>query len=139
MPAKPSPVVARVRVVVVADDLGICDERDRGIFESLDNGIVTCAVVLPNGDTSGAACDKARQRGYFARGQIGLHLNVSEGRPLSNPHDVASLLHWRGLSGTTGTKEAPPQFVGMRELQRRFEQRKNEVEGGNEELSLIHI
>jgi predicted glycoside hydrolase/deacetylase ChbG (UPF0249 family) len=108
----------RVRVSVVADDLGICAERDAGIFECLDHGIVTAAVVLPNGLTSAAACAEAIRRGVASR--IGLHLNLSEGQPLSPVKEVRSLLQETGGGvGIAGIGDCGWCFLGMRELQRR--------------------
>lgn len=52
----PEGAALRVCVAVVADDLGICSERDRGIFECFERGIVTDAVILPNGESAEAAC-----------------------------------------------------------------------------------
>ena len=54
----------------------------------LKQGIVTQASLLPNMPHSIAAASVARQNGM----PIGLHLNLTEGRPLSSPFKVQSLV-----------------------------------------------
>jgi predicted glycoside hydrolase/deacetylase ChbG (UPF0249 family) len=71
------------KLIINADDLGAGAETDRAIFETLDAGIVTSASLLVNGPStdSAAAVLLARQR------PVGVHINLSEGRPLSRPID----------------------------------------------------
>jgi hypothetical protein len=42
----------QVKLVIMADDLGIAPERDEGIFAAFENGIVTSASLFVNGSTS---------------------------------------------------------------------------------------
>jgi len=42
----------KVKLIVTADDLGIAPERDQGIFEAFEHGIVTSASLLVNGCTA---------------------------------------------------------------------------------------
>lgn len=42
----------KVKLIVTADDLGIAPERDEGIFEAFEHGVVTSASLLVNGSTA---------------------------------------------------------------------------------------
>jgi predicted glycoside hydrolase/deacetylase ChbG (UPF0249 family) len=89
------------RCVVVADDFGISMERSRGIIRALKSGVVTSTSVMANGDAAVEAIEMARANGLL--GVVGLHLNLTEGRPLSRPQDIPSLLLQRGESHQPGT------------------------------------
>lgn len=71
-------------LIVNADDLGYSSHRDEGIFEAYKNGYISSASLLVNGSTSEQAAKTARTIGM----PVGLHLNLSEGYPLS---DVPSI------------------------------------------------
>jgi len=66
-------------LIVNADDLGWAVGRDRGIFRSIEQGIVTSVSLLANGATFQSAVDE------LARYQVGVgvHLNLSEGKSLT--------------------------------------------------------
>jgi hypothetical protein len=57
-----NPDVRQRLVIVNADDLGLSDEIDRGIFEAHDRGIVTSASLLVDGPHAADAVRLARQR-----------------------------------------------------------------------------
>lgn len=71
------------RLIVNADDLGADEARNEGIFEAMRAGVVTSATILPNGPALGHALAGIRSGG-FARVSFGVHLNLTEGRPLSD-------------------------------------------------------
>ncbi|GAC1399313.1 MAG: chitin disaccharide deacetylase [Chloroflexota bacterium] len=81
------------RLIVNADDLGIAEGVNRGIFELAALGVVTSASLMVTMPASRAAWEQAQATGL----DVGLHLNISSGRPLSPPHLVPSLL---GPGGT---------------------------------------
>jgi predicted glycoside hydrolase/deacetylase ChbG (UPF0249 family) len=73
------------RLVVNADDLGADPGRNRGIAEGLAAGVVTSVSLLANGPALEDAVE--RLRALNGRGiSLGLHLNLSEGTPLSPGH-----------------------------------------------------
>jgi predicted glycoside hydrolase/deacetylase ChbG (UPF0249 family) len=76
------------RLIVNADDLGADEGRNEGIFEAIRAGVVTSASILPNGPALGHALQEIRAGG-FEKVSFGVHLNLTEGRPLS--HDVELL------------------------------------------------
>jgi predicted glycoside hydrolase/deacetylase ChbG (UPF0249 family) len=66
------------RLIINADDLGSGRERDRGIFESFADGIVTSASLFANGPSFSSAAATARQLDL----PLGVHLNLADGMPL---------------------------------------------------------
>jgi predicted glycoside hydrolase/deacetylase ChbG (UPF0249 family) len=70
-------------LVINADDLGSDIARNEGIFRALDAGIVTSASIL----TNGPAFDDAVKRMCSTPCRsvsFGVHLNISQGTPVSN-------------------------------------------------------
>ena len=78
------------RLIINADDLGADEGRNAGIFEALRAGIVTSASILPNGPALDHALAGIRSGGFDGV-SFGVHLNLTEGRPLAE-----------GLSRLTG-------------------------------------
>ncbi|MDF1554164.1 MAG: ChbG/HpnK family deacetylase [Deferrisomatales bacterium] len=71
------------RLVVNADDLGADPARNAGIFAAVRGGAVTSVSVLVNGPAFEASREELAalcRRGL----SVGLHLNLSEGRPLAS-------------------------------------------------------
>lgn len=66
-------------VIVNADDLGYSERRDRGILSAYAEGLISSASLMVTGDTATEAALQARQIGL----PLGLHLNLSEGTPLT--------------------------------------------------------
>src|SRR6478752_9122799 len=75
LPALPS------AVIVTGDDLGHSDAATDGVLHALERGWITHASLLANLPASHAACDVAWSRGVQDR--VGLHVNFSEGPPLT--------------------------------------------------------
>lgn len=78
------------RLIINADDLGADEGRNTGIFEAMRAGVVTSASILPNGPALDHALAGIRSGG-FEGVSFGVHLNLTEGRPLAE-----------GLSRLTG-------------------------------------
>ncbi len=70
------------RLIINADDLGADAARNEGIFEAMRAGVVTSASILPNGPALDHALEGIRSGG-FERVSFGVHLNLTEGRPLA--------------------------------------------------------
>jgi len=70
------------QLVINADDLGADEGRNQGIFEAIESGSVTSASILVNGPGLKDVLAKVR-RLEEARVSLGIHLNLSEGKPLS--------------------------------------------------------
>jgi predicted glycoside hydrolase/deacetylase ChbG (UPF0249 family) len=70
------------RLIINADDLGADEARNAGIFEGIQAGVVTSASILPNGPGLSDALNRIRS-GSFHHASWGVHLNLSEGKPVS--------------------------------------------------------
>jgi chitin disaccharide deacetylase len=80
---------ARRQLIVTADDFNLSAGVNRGILEAHQHGIVTETSVMVNlGDLQQAAVLLATA----PRLGVGLHLNITRGRPLASPGAVAELL-----------------------------------------------
>ncbi len=91
-------LLAPERVLVVhADDLGIDVARNRGIAEAFARGVLTSVSVLANGPAFDDALRRLRER---PGADVGVHLNLTEGKPL---HGGATLV---GSGGRFPGKEA---------------------------------
>jgi len=71
------------QLIVNADDWGADKSRNAGIFEAIAAGAVTSVSILPNGP---ALTDGLRRIRELPRDSvsIGIHFNLSEGKPLSS-------------------------------------------------------
>ncbi len=81
------------RLIVNADDFGLCASVNRGILEAHRNGIVTSATLLANAPGFQDAVALARETPTLG---VGVHLNLTRGRPLSPPAEVPSLVRQDG-------------------------------------------
>lgn len=85
-------------LIVNADDLGLAPGVTRGTLELARFGVVTSASLLPNLPGSAEALAMAREIGL----DVGLHLNLCVGMPLSPPQTVPCLLRHDGAFATAG-------------------------------------
>jgi len=80
-------------LIVNADDLGWTEGVNRGIAEAHRKGLVTSTSLLANGQAFGSALDVARANPELG---IGVHLNLSDGRPTAPRQQVAGLVNGDG-------------------------------------------
>ena len=83
------------RLIINADDFGTTDDVTEAIIRTHINGIVTSASLL----MTGAACERSID---FAQSNenlsVGIHLNLTEGCPLTwDKHSVSTLIGRNGL------------------------------------------
>ena len=74
------------RIIVNADDFGLCGDVTRGILDAHRNGQVSSTTLMVNMPGTEEAVEVARQHPNLG---VGLHFNLTEGRPLT---DVPSLV-----------------------------------------------
>ena len=79
-------------LIVNADDLGWADGVNRGIADAHRNGIVTSASLIANGAAFAGAIDVAKNAPALG---IGVHLNLSDGKPVAD-EPVLSLINEHG-------------------------------------------
>ena len=68
-----------MEVIVNADDLGYSARRDAGILSAFRDGMISSASLMVTGDSALQSAKSAQQLSL----PVGLHLNLSEGRPLT--------------------------------------------------------
>jgi predicted glycoside hydrolase/deacetylase ChbG (UPF0249 family) len=92
--------MARTALLITADDLGYASSRDAGILQAYSRGVVRRASLLVGGASAASAARLARAAGLH----LGLHVNLTEGRPVLPTYRVPSLLGPCGqlLRGTEG-------------------------------------
>jgi predicted glycoside hydrolase/deacetylase ChbG (UPF0249 family) len=99
------------RLVVNADDLGLADSVNRGIFETIEHGVVTSTSLMVNMPGREDAARRLRQWRDTGRDTlgVGLHFNIVAGPPLSSCGTLLDQrtgrflpmlsLAWRALAG----------------------------------------
>lgn len=80
------------QLIVNADDMGRTPEINAGIVEAFVDGIVTGATIMTNFPAFEDAVDLVKTHHL----PIGVHLNLTEGKPLCDPSAVPSLVDAEG-------------------------------------------
>jgi chitin disaccharide deacetylase len=80
------------QLIVNADDLGLRADWDDAICAALARGVVRSVSIL----TTGPTYTRARQAASALGADVGVHLDLVSGRPLSPLHEIASLVDHRG-------------------------------------------
>ena len=93
-------------LVVTADDLGLSPAVTKGILESHRRGVVRSTSLIVTADSSAEAAAQARMEPDL---EVGLHIDLVGGWPVSDPAAVRSL-----VDGEDG------RFVGLAELTKRL-------------------
>jgi chitin disaccharide deacetylase len=88
------------RLVVTADDFGLCAEVNEAVRRAHRDGVLTCASLMVGADAAAEAAAIARADGL----PVGLHLTLVEGRPVLPPERVPALVDGAGRfrSGAAG-------------------------------------
>lgn len=70
----------KTKVIINADDLGYSQERDEAAFSLIESGIVRSASLIVNMPGSKYAAERCLMMKF----RPGLHINLTEGKPLSS-------------------------------------------------------
>jgi chitin disaccharide deacetylase len=88
------------RLIVNADDFGLTSGVNRAIIEGHTRGAVTSATLMANMSAFDSAVRLAKEHPSLG---VGLHINITQGRPVAEASRVGSLLNDRGeFWGTSG-------------------------------------
>ena len=82
------------RLIINADDFGFNREITDGIVEAHKNGVVTSTTLMINMAAAEYAIDRAADCPNLS---VGLHMNLTAGRPVSDPEEIPSLVGKDGL------------------------------------------
>lgn len=82
-----------MKLIINADDFGLSNGQNYGIIDCFRNGVVAAATLLSTGAAFDHACGLAKK---FPELDIGVHLSLDLGTPLSAGHTIPSLLDTDG-------------------------------------------
>lgn len=88
------------RIIVTADDYGMCNEVDRAIDAGIENGFITTTNVMLNMKTLSDAADL---RTRYPSLSAGIHWNVTTGKQISDPKTISSPVDENGAFWPIGT------------------------------------
>jgi chitin disaccharide deacetylase len=106
-------------LIVNADDFGWSAGVNRGIADTHRAGIVTSASLLANGPAFQNAIELARSTPGLG---IGIHLNLSDGRPCAKPESLGSLV------ASDGQLSSGPESLLLRRARGALDLREVEAE-----------
>ncbi|MCD4830636.1 MAG: ChbG/HpnK family deacetylase [Anaerohalosphaeraceae bacterium] len=81
------------RVIINADDFGLCGGVNDAIANAHSDGVLTSATLMANMPAAGEAAAMAKQMPDLG---VGVHLNILEGKPVSQDAKVDVLLGKNG-------------------------------------------
>jgi hopanoid biosynthesis associated protein HpnK len=84
------------RIIVNADDFGLCEGVNRAVVQAHTSGVLTSTTIMANMPSAEEAVQTAKQLPGLG---VGVHLNLTEGPPISKADDVRPLLNADGQFG----------------------------------------
>jgi hopanoid biosynthesis associated protein HpnK len=108
------------RLIVNADDFGLTEGVNRAVIEGHVHGIITSTSLLANGVAFDSAVTMSKS---YAQLGVGVHLNLTDGRPVSVPSEILSLLNSQKLFVSGAVRQAKRILTGranLSEVEREF-------------------
>ncbi len=107
-----------MRLIVNADDFGLTPGVTKGILECMTAGIVSSTTLMANMPSARDAVALAHRHGLA----VGLHLNLTTGRPVSPPRDVPTLVRSDGAfhSHAEFRRRLVGLKISIRDMEREF-------------------
>jgi len=84
------------RIIINADDFGLCDGVNKAVAQAHTAGVLTSTTILANMPAAKDAVKIAKQLPTLG---VGVHLNLSTGKPISTDKSVKLLLNKNGELG----------------------------------------
>ncbi len=81
------------RIIINADDFGLCDGVNEAVAQAHSDGILTSATIMVNMPAAEKAVKIAKKLPTLG---VGIHLNLTEGRPVSKDTCVNRLINADG-------------------------------------------
>ena len=105
-------------IIINADDLGLWPSIDAGILDAWSRGAISDSTLFANSPTLPAVVSAARAAGL----PVGIHLNLTSGRPLCDPAEIPALVTPDGAFMKRHLWQAPlPIDQVRRELRRQLD------------------
>lgn len=82
------------KFIITADDYGMCTPVNQAIDDCIAAGLITTTNVIVNMEDLTPA-STLRQR--FPQISVGMHWNITAGKPISHPKDIPTLVTEQGL------------------------------------------
>lgn len=125
------------QLIVNADDFGLTPGVNRAIIAGHTRGIITSATLMANMPAFTEAVNLAKAHPTLG---VGLHFNITQGRPVARPELVRSLTDARGEFPGTSTKLAWRALTGQwRSAEVMIELRAQLEKAINAGLRLTHV
>jgi predicted glycoside hydrolase/deacetylase ChbG (UPF0249 family) len=83
-----------VKLIVNGDDFGLCSGVNKGIIRLCERGVLTSATIMVNQSGTKEALEFASRTPWLG---LGVHLNLTTGRPLLPPDRVPTLVDEAGF------------------------------------------
>jgi hopanoid biosynthesis associated protein HpnK len=81
------------RLIINADDFGLCEGVNKGIVEAHTNGVLTSTTIMVNAPAAKQAVELAKKLPSLG---VGVHLNMTNGKPLCHNEGLKLLLNAEG-------------------------------------------
>jgi hypothetical protein len=81
------------RLIINADDFGLCESVNKGIVEAHTKGVLTSTTIMANMPAAGHAVELAKNLPTLG---LGVHLNLTAGKPLCQDNIVKLILDSQG-------------------------------------------
>jgi predicted glycoside hydrolase/deacetylase ChbG (UPF0249 family) len=81
------------RIIINADDFGLCDGVNKAVAQAHTKGVLTSATIMTN---MPAAKEAAKMAKKMPKLGVGVHLNLLEGRPVSKDNCIECLVDGNG-------------------------------------------
>ncbi len=76
-------------LIINADDFGLLPEVNQGIIECFEAGSITSTTLMVNTEGAPDAVELAQKHPALG---VGLHFNLTQGKPISSPLEIPSLV-----------------------------------------------
>jgi predicted glycoside hydrolase/deacetylase ChbG (UPF0249 family) len=91
------------RLIINADDFGLCEGVNRAVARAHKDGVLTSATIMANMPDAEQAAEMAKELPGLG---VGVHLNLTQGRPLTRHAAINTLLDGDGEFACSLTKLA---------------------------------
>jgi chitin disaccharide deacetylase len=96
------------RLIINADDFGLCESVNKGIVETHTKGVLTSTTLMANMPAALGAVELAKNLPTLG---IGVHLNLTAGKPLTQDNSVKLILDSQGHFALSPAKLALASLI----------------------------